>query len=83
MNKLSKQQLSEIVNICIDKQKMLYNRLQNETDTESRNWTAMQIAYQKRVYKKATSSDSGCVVDGIKPVTYKELLEYYNQVVNS
>lgn len=78
---MTKKQLIEIQRKSIEMQKMLFARLETEQG-QAKEWTAMQISYQKSVYKAAMQvQGGGYVVDGIKPVSDKELSEYYGQLI--
>lgn len=80
---MTKSELIKIQNKSIEMQKKLFDRLENETTQESREWTAYQIAYQKSVYKAAMQAQGGgFVVDGIKPCSNEELRSYYNQLIS-
>ena len=77
---MNKAQLREVMQKSIEIQRMLFERIETESD-RSKEWTAYQIAYQKSVYKAAMHAmGGGYVVNGIKPCSDSELVEYYNQL---
>jgi hypothetical protein len=74
-------ELRQIIKKSLEIQKMLFNRLESETKKVDREWTAMQIAYQKGIYKRAMYVLNGCaVVDGVKMASEDELNRYFLHV---
>lgn len=79
---MTKKELRKIVEKSIELQKMLFKRLETETKKVDREWTAMQIGYQKGIYKAAMFELSGCsVVDGIKQASKEELNDYFLHLI--
>lgn len=75
---MKKNELRKIIDKSIEIQKMLFNRLETETKKVDREWTAMQISYQKGIYKRAMYTLNGCaVVDGTKMASSEELNDYF------
>ena len=80
---MDKAELNKIINKTIQLQEMLFERLGTEVRKVDREWTAMQIAYQKGIYKAAMYAKSGCcVVDGVKMATKQELNNYFLHLID-
>jgi len=80
---MQKTELRQVIEKSIEIQKMLFNRLENEIKKVDKDWTIMQIAYQKGIYKRAMYALNGCsVVDGIKMASSEELNEYFLHLVS-
>lgn len=79
---MTKTELNGIINKSIEIQKMLVERLETETKKVDREWTAMQIAYQRGIYKRAMYMRNGCaVVNGVKMASEKELNDYFLHLI--
>ena len=75
---MENKELRQIINKSVEIQKMLFKRLESETSKNDREWTAMQIGYQKGIYKRAMYALNGCaVVDGVKMASMEELNDYF------
>jgi len=80
---MTKQELNRVIKKSIEMQNKLFKRLESETGKQSREWTAMQISYQKSIYKTAMlelNNYAASIVDGVKVVDITELNEYYSAV---
>lgn len=80
---MEKAELNSIIDKSLELQRMLFDRLSTENKQVDREWTAMQIAYQKGIYKAAMYAKSGCaVVDGVKMATKQELKDYFLHLID-